>query len=202
MRVMEREKRDQNYEAVADVFFELSAFFCESAAFFLSFLSLFLREVMWAFRIVAYEAWKRWCSLGPTVVEIVFLPSVARIKHRYSIASPADFILFLCAFDFIDDLFRVTQTEPFSVLRSNIAFSSFRNESVFKGAMTDNADAGTLDWWRRDFPARWGFREFRFWTLQREGRSVGEDLACELKTVLFYGAISHPHPLHVITPLF
>lgn len=36
------------------------------SAFRLSFRSRFFREVMWAFSTVAYEAWKRWCSLAPT----------------------------------------------------------------------------------------------------------------------------------------
>lgn len=37
-----------------------------------------------------------------TEVEIVFFPSVARIRHLYSIASPAVTILFLCTLDFKD----------------------------------------------------------------------------------------------------
>jgi len=37
-----------------------------------------------------------------TEVEIVFFPSVARIRHLYSIVSPAVAILFLCTLDFKD----------------------------------------------------------------------------------------------------
>lgn len=98
-----------------------------------------------------------------TVVEIVFFPSVARMRHLYSSASPALANLFFCDLDFkeakittnsktkinsqthklkillhqednIDThiyrhLLRVTQTEPFSVLRSNMLVSSLRKGS-------------------------------------------------------------------------
>ena len=55
-----------------------------------------------------------------SVVEMIFLPSVARKKVNF---------LSLFTFEVRDELLRVTQTEPFSELCSNITMSSLRNWS-------------------------------------------------------------------------
>lgn len=110
-----------------------------------------------------------------TEVEIVFFPSVARIWHLDSIASPEVAILFFCTLDFKDAAtwqewkalikqqpknssthlkgngmqkkkdshihrLRVTQTEPFSILRSNMLVSSFRKGSSCRSTWTNKTN--------------------------------------------------------------
>lgn len=56
-------------------------------------------EQQWTLVIIIVEKGGR---EGHTEVEIVFFPSVARIRHLYSMGSPAVLNLFLLTFDFMD----------------------------------------------------------------------------------------------------
>lgn len=133
-----KEKRgDQSFLGLV-VVEEVLSFLSASVDFFRSFLSLFFKAVMWALRMVAYDAWNLWWSLAPTEVEIVFLASVARIRHLYSMDSPAALSFLFCSLDFKDDLFKVTHTEPFSLLFSNMLVSSFRNGSNCSKTIVEN----------------------------------------------------------------
>ena len=88
-----------------------------------------------------------------TEVEIVFFPSVARIRHLYSIASPAVVILFLFTLDFKDAktlqewkaLIRRLNITPQNRLRENngmqIIHTSFKSNPnrTFLGAALKHA---------------------------------------------------------------